>query len=198
MPIFACFFYSSLCDILIFFFQFFLLPIIAHYCPLWLKKHFLLQLANNIAYYCVLYNTIFTLLYSGIFYILNFYYCPLLPTLAKKALLPSPGFPGIGKPGLGNIANPGHSSTTFGTGPVFFYKLRYIVSFRLVEMTISTNLKLTIYRNLYENTGPVLVITSTRMVCLWFCWLGFLSNLGLNVINGFAWNFYFGDDFLFI
>ena len=83
--------------------------IIAHHCPLWLKKHFLLQLANIIAYYCVLYNTIFTLLYSGIFYILNFYYCPLLPTLAKKALLPSPGFPGfpgMGKPGLGNIANP--------------------------------------------------------------------------------------------
>ena len=93
------YFYSSLCDILIFFFQFFLLPIIAHYCPLWLKKHFLLQLANIIAYYCVLYNTIFTLLYSGIFYILNFYYCPLLPTLAKKALLPSPGFPGFSRDG---------------------------------------------------------------------------------------------------
>ena len=39
-------------------------------------------------------------------------------------------------------------------GAVFSYKLRYIVGFRLVEMTISTNQKPTIYRNLYENTGP--------------------------------------------
>ena len=39
-------------------------------------------------------------------------------------------------------------------GPVFSYKLRYIVGFGLVEMAISTNPKPTIYRNLYENTGP--------------------------------------------
>ena len=39
-------------------------------------------------------------------------------------------------------------------GPVFPYKLRYIVGFWLVEMAISTNQKPTIYRNLYENTGP--------------------------------------------
>ena len=56
------------------------------------------------------------------------------------------------------------------TGPVFSYKLRYIVGFwlvemaistnqkptiyrNLVEMAISTNQKPTIYRNLYENTG---------------------------------------------
>ena len=38
-------------------------------------------------------------------------------------------------------------------GPVFSYKLRYIVGFWLVEMAISTNQKPTIYRNLYENTG---------------------------------------------
>ena len=31
---------------------------------------------------------------------------------------------------------------------------RYIVGFWLVEMAISTNQKPTIYRNLYENTGP--------------------------------------------
>ena len=36
-----------------------------------------------------------------------------------------------------------------------YYKLRYIVGFWLVEMAISTNQKPTIYRNLYENTGPV-------------------------------------------
>ena len=41
-------------------------------------------------------------------------------------------------------------------GPVFSYKLRYIVGFWLVEMAISTNQKPTIYRNLYENTAPVL------------------------------------------
>ena len=41
-------------------------------------------------------------------------------------------------------------------GAVFSYKLRYIVGFWLVEMAISTNQKPTIYRNLYENTGPVL------------------------------------------
>ena len=34
---------------------------------------------------------------------------------------------------------------------VFSYKLRYIAGFGLVEMAISTNPKLTIYRNLYEN-----------------------------------------------
>ena len=39
------------------------------------------------------------------------------------------------------------------TGPVFSYRLRYIVGFGLVEMAISTNPKPTIYRNLYENTG---------------------------------------------
>ena len=42
------------------------------------------------------------------------------------------------------------------SGPVFSYKLRYIVGFWLVEMAISTNQKPTIYRNLYENTGPVI------------------------------------------
>ena len=40
-------------------------------------------------------------------------------------------------------------------GAVFSYKLRYIVGFWLVEMAISTNQKPTLYRNLYENTGPV-------------------------------------------
>ena len=39
------------------------------------------------------------------------------------------------------------------SGAVFSYKLRYIVGFWLVEMTISTNQKPTIYRNLYENTA---------------------------------------------
>ena len=34
-------------------------------------------------------------------------------------------------------------------------QLRYIVGFGLVEIAISTNPKPTIYRNLYENTGPV-------------------------------------------
>ena len=37
--------------------------------------------------------------------------------------------------------------------PVFSYKLRSIVGFGLVENAISTNLKPTIYRNLYEKTG---------------------------------------------
>ena len=39
---------------------------------------------------------------------------------------------------------------------VFSYKLRNIVAFWLVEMAISTNQKATIYRNLYENTDPVM------------------------------------------
>ena len=38
--------------------------------------------------------------------------------------------------------------------PVFSDKSRYIVGFGLVEMAISTNPKLTIYRTLDENTGP--------------------------------------------
>ena len=45
------------------------------------------------------------------------------------------------------------------SGAVFSYKLRYIVGFWLVETAVSTNQKPTIYRNLYENTGPV---------CSWF------------------------------
>ena len=45
-------------------------------------------------------------------------------------------------------------------GPVFSYKLWYIVEFWLVEMVISTNQKPTIYRNLYENTGPGLSLHS--------------------------------------
>ena len=44
--------------------------------------------------------------------------------------------------------------------PVFSYKLRYIVGFWLVEMAISTNQKPTIYRDLYENTGPSLGLCS--------------------------------------
>ena len=41
-------------------------------------------------------------------------------------------------------------------GPVFSYKLRYIVGFGLVDMVISTNQKPATYRNLYQNTGPAL------------------------------------------
>ena len=43
---------------------------------------------------------------------------------------------------------------TWSGRAVFSYKLRYIVGFGLAEMAISTNPKPTIYRNLYENTGP--------------------------------------------
>ena len=42
----------------------------------------------------------------------------------------------------------------YSSRPVLSYKLRYIVGFWLVEMVISTNQKPTIYRNMYENTGP--------------------------------------------
>ena len=45
-------------------------------------------------------------------------------------------------------------TVTYPSGSVFSYKLRYIVGFGLVEIAISTNPKPTIYRNLYENTGP--------------------------------------------
>ena len=50
------------------------------------------------------------------------------------------------------------------TGPVFSYKLRYIVGFWLVEMAISTNQKPTIYRNLYENTAPASHVVKRRVV----------------------------------
>ena len=46
---------------------------------------------------------------------------------------------------------------------VLSYKLRYIVGFWLVEMTISTNPKATIYRNLYENTSPGMLNISPDM-----------------------------------
>ena len=39
-------------------------------------------------------------------------------------------------------------------GPIFSYKLRYMVGFWLVQTAVSTNQKPTMYRNLYENTGP--------------------------------------------
>ena len=54
------------------------------------------------------------------------------------------------------------------TGPVFSYKLRYIVGFWLVEMVISTNQNPTIYRNLYENTGPGTSLWPLQFLCkLW-------------------------------
>ena len=46
------------------------------------------------------------------------------------------------------------STMKLSPGPVFSYKLRYIVGFGLVEMAISTNPKPAIYCNLYENTVP--------------------------------------------
>ena len=54
--------------------------------------------------------------------------------------------------------------TNIKPGAVFSYKLRYIVGFWLVEMAISTNQKPTIYRNLYENTGPAVV---QRIIAGW-------------------------------
>ena len=48
-------------------------------------------------------------------------------------------------------------------GPVFSYKLRYIVGFGLVEMAISTNQKPTMYRNLYENTDPGKVMENVNL-----------------------------------
>ena len=59
-----------------------------------------------------------------------------------------------------NLILESHSSQYLGAsqplniGPLFSYKLRYIVGFRLVEMAIATNPMPTIYRNLYENTDP--------------------------------------------
>ena len=46
------------------------------------------------------------------------------------------------------------------SGPVFSFKLRYILGFWLVEMVISTNQKPTIFRNLNENTGVNLSVRS--------------------------------------
>ena len=48
------------------------------------------------------------------------------------------------------------SSVIAKPGPEFSYKSRYIVGFGLVEMAISSQSKAYDYRNLYENTGPVL------------------------------------------
>ena len=52
------------------------------------------------------------------------------------------------------------SAPSIQPGPVFSYKLRYIVGFWLVETAVLTNQKPTIYRNLYENTGPDVYTTS--------------------------------------
>ena len=48
------------------------------------------------------------------------------------------------------------------------YYIRYIVGFWLVEMAISTNQKPTIYRNLYENTGPGSVLRRGHVHALSF------------------------------
>ena len=55
---------------------------------------------------------------------------------------------------------------TRDTGSVFSYNLRYIVGFGLVEMAISTNQKPTIYRSLYENTGPAVSHTGSAIKVL--------------------------------
>ena len=64
--------------------------------------------------------------------------------------------------------------------PVFWYKLRYIVGFLLVEMAISTNQKPTIYRNLYENTnGPWNVLVSCHIdIYLKLMGCKFLTGMG--------------------
>ena len=54
----------------------------------------------------------------------------------------------------------------WNTGPIFSYKLRYIVGFWLVEMAITTNQKLTICRNLYDNTGPVIDTVYYRKILI--------------------------------
>ena len=52
--------------------------------------------------------------------------------------------------GEGNLQLLGATKTM----ALILVQLRYIVGFGLVEMAISTNPKPTMYRNLYENTGP--------------------------------------------
>ena len=44
-------------------------------------------------------NIIFTFHFVILLFSIIAHYCPLLPTLAKKALLPSPGFPGFSRGG---------------------------------------------------------------------------------------------------
>ena len=54
-----------------------------------------------------------------------------------------------------------HSTHTL-PGPVFSYKLRYIVGHGLVQMAISTNPEPTIYRNVYENGAPEELVSVTQ------------------------------------
>ena len=65
------------------------------------------------------------------------------------------------------------------TGPVFSYKLRYIVGFWLVEIAISTNQKPTIYRNLYENTA--------RIASFGAIWLQADPSSGDQAISHYLW-----------
>ena len=62
------------------------------------------------------------------------------------------------------------------TGPVFSYKLQNIVGFWLVEMAISSNQKPTIYRKLYENTGPDNELSECRHIYIWLCTLLMISD----------------------
>ena len=77
-----------------------------------------------------------------------------------------------------------------GIWSVFSYKLRYIVGFWLVEMAISTNQKPTIYRNLYENTGPDhdrtpnILFTNDTHLYTWLC----LSDYSNHITSCRLWN----------
>ena len=50
-------------------------------------------------------------------------------------------------------------------GPIFSYKLRYIVGFGLVEMAISTNPKPTIYCSLTRQRAQVSTVQRVRYIC---------------------------------
>ena len=57
---------------------------------------------------------------------------------------------------------------------LFSYKLRYIASFGLVEMSISSNPKPTIYRNLCEMTGPDTRANFQTKSIIGYCISGFV------------------------
>ena len=77
------------------------------------------------------------------------------------------------------VSSLGFAEQVYNAGPVFSYKLRYIVGFWLVEMAISTNQKPTIYRNLYENTGLDLYQPWTWLDIFFYRWVS-RNNPGWN------------------
>ena len=84
---------------------------------------------------------------------LKYHWWPPLPTAPSLPASPLPYYQVLTSQSCPYMYRAPDDINRLGPGPVFSYKLRYMVGFWLVEMAISTNQKPTIYRKVYENTA---------------------------------------------